>query len=579
MTQQMEISGSSQEAVAALGNGAGHGKKAKKGLFTQLLALVRQDSADKGSSPKDSTAPTTGEHQGSVALTRKPALPPLKLTSIDGEQKAKQQDKPELQNKVSIADVNAMVMDTRALSGKPGNANQGFEIEQAFLPVANKGSKQAAQGQHKQTGLHAHGSDGKTSAAQTSGSKKDSINEPTPSHNLTKAQRQWSASKLDAANTQSLTNKQPPHSDAKIQAGEAHQSVINRNAGAAKAGPKDSASQGLISSVDIANAGKVNAKELYTANSLKNAAGSTPQQISNNHQAEKHELEGKQATPSRPTHGEGHAGRVAAASQDIIASRTSADGKSVASQHRAAPVNVKAGSNLNATKNRSVQVGPTSAQKPSAQHTPSQQANSQHHAVTSLSAPAPLSSSAEGLGHMVDRSSISAKYAQSTSELHVQQVLTTDPVQIVQTQSNKLALPQTLPSSGPWSVSAAMQEIGNAASQERYRLELNLDPAHLGKIKVYLDSDANKQIQVHLVVDQSASRQIIEQHLPALRQALAQHGLDMGGFSMDSQHDQEGQPSASQHEQSDHAASTSSTPLETTESQISTANARLSIRV
>jgi len=138
---------------------------------------------------------------------------------------------------------------------------------------------------------------------------------------------------------------------------------------------------------------------------------------------------------------------------------------------------------------------------------------------------------------------------------------------------------QTLTSSGPWSVAAAMQEIGHAASQERYRLELNLDPAHLGKIKVYLDSDANKQIQVHLVVDQNASRQIIEQHLPALRQALAQHGLDMGGFSMDSHHGQDGQASASQHEQSDYAAATSNIPLETPAPQKSSTNARLSIRV
>jgi flagellar hook-length control protein FliK len=124
-----------------------------------------------------------------------------------------------------------------------------------------------------------------------------------------------------------------------------------------------------------------------------------------------------------------------------------------------------------------------------------------------------------------------------------------------------------------------MHEIGRAASQERYRLELNLDPAHLGKIKVYLDSDANKQIQVHLVVDQNASRQIIEQHLPALRQSLAQHGLDMGGFSMDSQQNQDSQASASQHEQGDFAATTNKTIQESAEPQKSGTNARLSIRV
>jgi len=86
--------------------------------------------------------------------------------------------------------------------------------------------------------------------------------------------------------------------------------------------------------------------------------------------------------------------------------------------------------------------------------------------------------------------------------------------------------------SGPWSVAAAMQQIGHAAAQGKFQLELTLNPEHLGKIQVFLESDASKQIQVHLVVDQPASRQPIEQHLPMLRQALAEQGLNMDSFSM-----------------------------------------------
>ncbi len=88
------------------------------------------------------------------------------------------------------------------------------------------------------------------------------------------------------------------------------------------------------------------------------------------------------------------------------------------------------------------------------------------------------------------------------------------------------------PVSGPWTVPAALHEIGRAAAQNRFRLELRLEPAHLGKIRVLLDSDENSRIQVHMVVDHGASRQAIEQHLPTLRHSLAQHGLDLGGFSM-----------------------------------------------
>jgi flagellar hook-length control protein FliK len=91
-----------------------------------------------------------------------------------------------------------------------------------------------------------------------------------------------------------------------------------------------------------------------------------------------------------------------------------------------------------------------------------------------------------------------------------------------------------MPSSGPWSVAAAMQQIGHAAGQGKFQLELTLTPAHLGKVQVILESDANKQIQVHFIIDQAASRQAIEQHLPALRQALADQGLNMDSFSMES---------------------------------------------
>lgn len=104
----------------------------------------------------------------------------------------------------------------------------------------------------------------------------------------------------------------------------------------------------------------------------------------------------------------------------------------------------------------------------------------------------------------------------------------------------------SMSSSGPWSVMAAMQQIGQAAAQGKFQLELTLTPEHLGKVQVFLDSDVNKQIQVHLVVDQPTSRQSIEQHIPALRQALADQGLNMDSFSMTSSG--QGKENQQQHE-------------------------------
>ncbi len=88
------------------------------------------------------------------------------------------------------------------------------------------------------------------------------------------------------------------------------------------------------------------------------------------------------------------------------------------------------------------------------------------------------------------------------------------------------------PNTGPWTAMQAMQEIGAQAGQGKTRLQLQLEPAHLGKIQVFLESDSQKKIQIHMVVDQNHSRQLLEQHLPMLRQALDQQGLNLGNFSM-----------------------------------------------
>jgi len=80
----------------------------------------------------------------------------------------------------------------------------------------------------------------------------------------------------------------------------------------------------------------------------------------------------------------------------------------------------------------------------------------------------------------------------------------------------------------------SMNHIAQSASKGKTRLEIQLDPANLGKIQISLQSDAAKHLQVHIIADQSGTRQLIDQQLPQLKSALAQQGFDLSGFSMDS---------------------------------------------
>ena len=77
-----------------------------------------------------------------------------------------------------------------------------------------------------------------------------------------------------------------------------------------------------------------------------------------------------------------------------------------------------------------------------------------------------------------------------------------------------------------------MLEIVKSAKTGNTTLELQLEPAHLGKVQVSIQMDQAKHIQVMFTVDQAASKQALEQQMPQLRLAMAQQGLDLGGCSM-----------------------------------------------
>jgi len=78
----------------------------------------------------------------------------------------------------------------------------------------------------------------------------------------------------------------------------------------------------------------------------------------------------------------------------------------------------------------------------------------------------------------------------------------------------------------------AMNEIAHSAKSGHTRLDIQLEPAHLGKIHISLQTDAAKQLMVHIAAEQTVSQQVIQQNMPQLRHALEQQGLSLGQFSM-----------------------------------------------
>lgn len=83
----------------------------------------------------------------------------------------------------------------------------------------------------------------------------------------------------------------------------------------------------------------------------------------------------------------------------------------------------------------------------------------------------------------------------------------------------------------PMRTMEAVQSIAHFAANGTSKLELQLEPAHLGKVHITLQTDAARQLQMHLSVESQMTRQVIEQHMPQLRAALEQQGLNLGNFT------------------------------------------------
>jgi len=131
----------------------------------------------------------------------------------------------------------------------------------------------------------------------------------------------------------------------------------------------------------------------------------------------------------------------------------------------------------------------------------------------------------------------------------------------------------------------AMNEIAHSAKSGLTRLDIQLEPAHLGKIHISLQTDAAKQLMVHIAAEQTVSQQAIQQNMPQLRHALEQQGLSLGQFSMSTGSQDSsgtGQQFNGRHEWStmDGVSSGASSALVQTDTQTtSSGHGRLSIHV
>jgi len=539
MTPQIGTTGSPQATGADPHHITGPGKPAKKGLFSKLMALLNPSARNN----KPSTEEVPGIHAATdsrkfVFYAKKSIPNPRSSTPVDKERPSKKQDEQKHHAQAPTSGAHIMEAGIYIQPEKQAHINRATGGEQVFTAALAR--------PHRTTG--------------------DQL--PV---NIARSARQAL-----------------PSSGSGREDGESYPPINGRIDPAAidtASGPlvkPDIHSRGHSSRKNMSALAE---KHLETKPPLEFPSGKPSKKPAIAQQADSrhHENTGKAALASR-AQPESSTERLTQASYSVFAGNISSgpkrSGQHPGQAHEAVETDLDVDIRAS-TKHRNPRLELTPMQKSHLHHAVEQQENSH---VRQTAAPTLLTAAgtAEASDDLPDgNATISARSSHSASGLYALQTPHSDTASVALTQHGKAILPQTQPGSGPWTIAAAMQEVGRAAFRGQHRLELRLEPAHLGKIQVYLDSDASKQIQIHIVVDQSASRQVIEQHLPSLQQALDQQGLNMGGFSMASQHDQRRQSTDAHDGQhtTDHAGQANDKAFGFTETRRSDANARLSIRI
>lgn len=97
------------------------------------------------------------------------------------------------------------------------------------------------------------------------------------------------------------------------------------------------------------------------------------------------------------------------------------------------------------------------------------------------------------------------------------------------------------------------ERINMMINQGKQEVSIRLDPAELGSMHIKLQVQQD-QVQVAIQTQAAQSRDIIDQHLPRLREQLEQQGINLGEATVEQQAQQ--QQSSSQHTQTQTAGST-----------------------
>lgn len=138
--------------------------------------------------------------------------------------------------------------------------------------------------------------------------------------------------------------------------------------------------------------------------------------------------------------------------------------------------------------------------------------------------------------------------------LSVATQLTTSAEQVVNKTVNTTSLIQSATLQQPLELQSKQassimgEKIMMMINQGKQEVSIRLDPAELGSMHIKLQIQQD-QLQVTIHTQVAQSRDIIEQHLPKLREQLAQQGINLGEASVEQQSKQDQSPSQqSQHE-------------------------------
>jgi len=93
--------------------------------------------------------------------------------------------------------------------------------------------------------------------------------------------------------------------------------------------------------------------------------------------------------------------------------------------------------------------------------------------------------------------------------------------------------PQSEPAPRAWTPQQALLQLAAWAKAGRHSVMLQLDPPHLGHVQARISVDHERKVHIWVALQEAHARPLLEAQLPALREALASQGMQLGSFAFD----------------------------------------------